>query len=330
MGSVQFAVGLLQSQPDSTPNGRIFRQTVEQVQLAEALGFRAAWLTEQHFNDFGTCPDPLTFAAHLAGVTRSIRLGTAVVVLSIHNPITVAERAALVDQLSGGRLDVGIGKAHPKQNYRAFGVEPEENEERFREGHDVLVKAWTEPEFSHRGRFLDVEDIRLVPRPLQDPHPPLWIATFGNPAMIRFAAEHGYRLMHSFARGALKENLDVYRQAYAGSGPMPGVSITRVVYVEEDGARARDRMRQAVAWYLDHSPGRPEKIPNYPIAIEEFFARFAIVGSPQECIDEIGHLRDQHGVDYVACIFGPGGIEHERIMECMRLFAERVMPEFAR
>jgi alkanesulfonate monooxygenase SsuD/methylene tetrahydromethanopterin reductase-like flavin-dependent oxidoreductase (luciferase family) len=319
VAGLRFAVGLLQSRTDSTPSGLIFRQTVEQVQLAEALGFEAAWFTEQHFNDFGTCPDPLTFAAHLAGMTRTIRLGTAVVVLPIHNPITVAERAALVDQLSGGRLDVGIGKAHPKQNYRAFRIDPEENEDRFREGHDVLVKAWTEPAFSYRGRFLDVEDIRLVPRPLQEPHPPLWIATFGNPAMIRFAAERGYRLMHSFARGALAENLGVYRDAYAGSGPMPGVSITR----------ARDRMRKAVAWYLDHSPGRPEKIPNYPIAIEEFFARFAIVGSPRECVDEIRYLRDAHGVDYVACIFGPGGIEHERILACMRLFAERVMPELA-
>jgi len=325
---MKFAVGLLQSQTGASPDGRILGQAVEQVRLAEALGFHSAWLTEQHFNAFGVCPDPLTMLSHLAGVTQRIRLGTSVVVLSIHNPIAIAEQAALVDQLSGGRLELGIGKGHPKQNYQAFGVEAEDSAARFYEAHDVLKLAWSGEEFSFQGRFFSADKVRLVPLPLQSPHPPLWVATFGNPEMIRFAARHGYPLLHTFAGDSLGQNLDLYRQEYVGAGG-PSLNLIRMVYLESDGALARERMRAPARWYLDHNPGRPPLIADYDKAVHEFIHRLGIIGSPQECIETIRCLRDEHSIDFLACIFGPGGVPHEKVMASMRLFAEKVMPEFA-
>ncbi len=325
---MKFAVGLLQSQTGSEPDGKIFRQAIEQVRMAEALGFHSAWFTEQHFNSFGVCPDPLTLVAHLAGVTKQIRLGTSVVVLSIHNPVSVAEQVAFVDQLSEGRLDLGIGKGHPRQKYTAFGAEAGENEARFYEAHDLLKKAWLNDEFSFQGQFFRAESIRVVPKPFQLPHPPLWVATFGNPDMIRFAAHNGYPLLHTFTGDSLKQNLELYRAEYSGTAA-PAMNLIRMVYIERDGAAAREAMRGPARWYLDNNPGRPALIADYDQAIDDFIKRLGIIGSPDECIETIRGLREEHHIDFLACIFGPGGMAHENIMASMRLFAERVMPAFS-
>jgi alkanesulfonate monooxygenase SsuD/methylene tetrahydromethanopterin reductase-like flavin-dependent oxidoreductase (luciferase family) len=325
---MKFAIGLLQSQTGADADGQILRQTVEQVCLAESLGFHSVWFTEQHFNTFGVCPDPLTLIAHLAGVTKYIRLGTSVVVLSIHNPISIAEQAALVDQLSGGRLDLGIGKGHPRQNYKAFGVEAGESEARFYEAHNVLKTAWSNEEFSFHGKFFEAEKIRIIPRPVQTPHPPLWVATFGNQDMIRFAAHNGYPLLHTFAGDSLKQNLKLYRDEYSGT-TTPMMNLIRMVYLEPDGEVARETMRGPARWYIDNNPGRPALIADYDQAIHDFINNLGIIGSPQECIQTIRCLRSEHNIDFLACIFGPGGVSHEKIMASMRLFAEKVMPEFA-
>jgi alkanesulfonate monooxygenase SsuD/methylene tetrahydromethanopterin reductase-like flavin-dependent oxidoreductase (luciferase family) len=325
---LKFALGLLQSQTGAVPEALIFRQAVEQVQLAEALGFHSAWFTEQHFNDFGVCPDPLLLIAHLAAKTQEIRLGTSVVVLSLHNPMVLAERAAFADQLSGGRLDLGIGKGHPRQNYTAFGMDPSESEARFYEAHDFIMKAWSGEEFSFEGAFFRAEKIRLVPRPVQAPHPPIWVASFGNPAMLRFAARNGYPLLHTFTGDSLRQNLQLYRSEYRGSGGQ-GSILTRMVYLEEDGDRAREEMRLPARWYIDNNPGRPAAIASYELAVSEFIHKLGIIGSPEECIEQIHSLHSEHQIDHLACIFGPGGVPHEKIMASMRLFAEKVIPEFA-
>lgn len=324
---MKFAIGLLQSRTGTESDGSIFRQTVEQVRLAEALGFHSVWLTEQHFNNFGACPDPLTLLAHLAGLTKRIRLGTSVVVLSIHNPVSIAEQAALVDQLSEGRLELGIGKGHAKQNYKAFGMESNESEARFYEAHDLLKMAWSKDEFSYHGDFFDAENIRVIPRPFQSPHPPLWVATFGNPAMIQFAARNSYPLLHTFTGDSLKQNLEMYRTEYSGS-ESPSMSLSRMVYLHEDGDRAREEMRAPARWYIDNNPGRPEHIANYDMAVEEFMNKLGIIGSVEESVEYIRQLQAEHQIEYLMCIFGPGGLDPQKITASMRLFAEKVMPEF--
>lgn len=324
---MKFAIGLLQSRYAALADGLIFQQTIEQVQLAEALGFSSAWFTEQHFSDFGVCPDPLVLISYLAAVTKRIRLGSSVAVLSLHNPMLIAERAALVDHLSDGRLEFGIGKGHPRQDYTAFGMDASESEARFYEAHDFIRAAWSGELFSFHGKFFEAETIRSVPRPAQSPHPPIWVASFGNPAMLRFAAHQGYPLLHTFTGDALRNNLEIYRNEYRGLD-VPDSILTRMVYVQEDGDRARAEMRGPAHWYIDNNPGRPAFIPNYDLAIEEFINRLGIIGSVDECIAKVRFLQEEHHISYLACIFGPGGVSHENIMASMRLFAEKVMPEF--
>jgi len=324
---MKFSISLFQSRTNGQSERTIYSQSLEQIRLAEALGFHAAWFTEQHFNDFGVCPDPLTFSAHLAGATKTIRLGTAVVLLSIHNPVVLAERAALVDQLSEGRLDLGIGKGHSKLNYGAFGISSEENEARFYEAHDLMIAAWAGEEFSFHGKFFDVEKIRIVPRPFQSPHPPLWVASFGNPASIGFAARNAYPLLHSFSGDGLQKNLELYLSQYSGTAK-PVIAIARAIHLDEDGDRARREMVEPTRWFIDNNPGRPAQILSYELAINQFLNTIGIVGSVEECIEQIRILQVEHGVEYMALIFGQGGLAHEKILAAMRLFAEKVMPEF--
>lgn len=325
---MRFSVSYFQSRTAGQLDRTIYCETIEQIQFAEALGFHSAWFNEQHFNDFGICPDPLTFAAHLAGVTKKIRLGTAVVVLSLHNPVVVAEHAALVDQLSEGRLDFGIGKGPAKLNYSAFGMEFEESEARFYEAHDLIKAAWAGEEFSYHGKYFNVENLRIVPRPFQTPHPPMWVASFGNPSSINFAAQNGYPVLSTFGGESLKKNMELYRSQYVGKSA-PVMAVGRAIHVHQDGGQARSEMRGPARWYIDNNPGRRAPILSYDIALDDYFNNLGIIGSVEECKERIRSLQDDYHVNDLFCIFGLGGLSHEKIMTAMRLFAEKVMPDFA-
>lgn len=325
---MKFSVSLFQSRTAGQSDRTIYCEAIEQIQLAETLGFHAAWFNEQHFNDFGVCPDPLTFAGYLAGVTRTIRLGTAVVVLSLHNPVVVAERAALVDQLSGGRLDLGIGKGPAKLKYSVFGMEFEESEARFYEAHDLIKTAWSKQDFSYHGRFFNADDIHIIPQPFQIPHPPLWVASFGSPSSISFAARNGYPVLSTFGGDNLKKNMEAYRSQYIGTGT-PIMAVGRAIHLHQDRARAQREMEGPARWYIDNNPGRRAPILSYELALNDFYNNLGIIGSVDECIASIQLLKTEYGVDHLICIFGLGGLAHEKIIAAMRLFAERVMPEFA-
>ena len=325
---MKFDVSFFQSKTAGQSERTIYCETIEQIQLAEALGFQAAWFNEQHFNDFGICSDPLTFAAHLAGVTQTIRLGTAVVVLSLHNPVVVAERAAFVDQLSEGRLDLGIGKGPAKLNYDAFGMEFSESEDRFYEAHDLIKAAWAQDEFSYQGKFFRADNVRIVPRPFQSPHPPLWVASFGNPSSVAFAARNGYPILSTFGGDSLKKNMDIYLSQYIGDSP-PVIAVGRAIHIHQDGNRAKREMEGPARWYIDNNPGRRGPILSYDVALDDYFSNLGIIGSIEECIERIRSLQTEYHVNHLVCIFGLGGLAHEKIMTAMRLFAEKVMPEFA-
>lgn len=325
---MKFSISLFQSRTNSQPDREIYCQAVEQIQLAEALGFHAAWFNEQHFNDFGVCPDPLGFATYLAGVTKTIRLGTAVVVLSLHNPVVIAERAAMVDQLSEGRLDFGIGKGPVKLDYGAFAMGFDESEARFYEAHDLLKTAWSTEEFTYHGKFFNAENIRIIPRPFQLPHPPMWVASFGNPSSIEFAARNGYPVISTFGGDGLKHNMALYRTQYTGT-TAPVIAVGRAIHLHQDAEQARRDMLGPARWYVDNNPGRREPVLNYELALDDYFNKLGIIGSVEECTERIRVLHTEYNVDHLVCIFGLGGLAPDKIMTAMRLFAEKVMPEFA-
>ena len=168
---------------------------VDYVVEADRLGFRHMFLVEHHFTGHGQVSASLTLLAFLAAKTRHIRLGTAVVVLPWHNPVLIAEQAATLDLLTGGRFDFGIGKGYRQAEFDGFCIPIEEATERFDEAIEVIRKAWTsDGRFSHHGKRWRYDNIVVEPEPLQRPHPPLWLAA-GSPDSIRRAAREGYNLL---------------------------------------------------------------------------------------------------------------------------------------
>jgi alkanesulfonate monooxygenase SsuD/methylene tetrahydromethanopterin reductase-like flavin-dependent oxidoreductase (luciferase family) len=164
--------------PEGSDQRDRYEQALTQACHADAVGFDSVWLTEHHFSRHGIVSDSLAVLGHLAARTSSVRLGTAVSVLPLHHPLRFAEAAATVDQLSGGRLDLGIGRGYQPGEFRGFGVDSAEKHDRFAEALDVLQRVWSaDGPVSHAGRYWSFEDAYPQPRPVQRPHPPLWVAT---------------------------------------------------------------------------------------------------------------------------------------------------------
>jgi alkanesulfonate monooxygenase SsuD/methylene tetrahydromethanopterin reductase-like flavin-dependent oxidoreductase (luciferase family) len=234
-----------------------FRDFIEYNIEAEALGFHGTFVVEHHFTGYGQVSATLNLLTWLGARTRWLRLGTAVIVLPWHNPILLAEQAATLDLLSGGRLDFGIGKGYRYNEFAGFCVPMDEADARFDEALDVIVKAWTAEEpFSHRGRYWQFDNILVEPPTAQKPHPPIWMGA-GSERSIRRVAQQGYNLLlGQYASPAdVGRSIAVYKGAVEASGrrfdPMQ-VGVTRAFFVTESQAekdaamerRLQNRMRQ--------------------------------------------------------------------------------------
>src|SRR5580765_5656461 len=175
--------------------GQGFRDYLEYAIEAEALGYRSSFLVEHHFTGWNQVSATLILQTALAMRTTTLRLGTAVIVLPWHNPVLMAEQAATLDLISGGRLDFGVGKGYRHSEFHGFRIAPEEAEPRFEEAVEVITRSWLSRErFSHRGRFWQFDDIVVEPPPAQKPHPPFWEAA-ASEASIRRAARRGFNLI---------------------------------------------------------------------------------------------------------------------------------------
>ena len=154
-------------------SGQFYAELLEQVAAADALGFDSFWIAEHHFHEYGAIPRPPVWMAAAAQRTKRIRLGAAVVVLPFDHPLRTAEDYAMVDVISGGRLNLGVGSGYLKHEYEGFGIDPEEKRDRFDEALDVLLKAWSGERFSYRGKYQRVDDVQLNVMPVQRPRPPV-------------------------------------------------------------------------------------------------------------------------------------------------------------
>src|SRR5262245_36609182 len=224
--------------------GEGFHDFVEFNVEAEALGYRATFLVEHHFTGWNQVSATLPLLTWLAARTTTLRLGTAVLVLPWHNPVLLAEQAATLDLLSGGRLDLGIGKGYRHTEFEGFCIPPEEAQARFDEALAILLKAWTTRErFSHEGRFWRFKNVVVEPPPKQAPHPPLWTAA-GSPASVKHAAERGHNLiLDQFAPAEmLGERIALFRAEVEARGrrydPMQ-VVVARDLFVV-DNERERE------------------------------------------------------------------------------------------
>jgi alkanesulfonate monooxygenase SsuD/methylene tetrahydromethanopterin reductase-like flavin-dependent oxidoreductase (luciferase family) len=252
---MQFGIfGSAQAHSGDLPpdTGQGFRDYLDYATLAEELGYVSSFLVEHHFTGWNQVSATLMLQTALASRTTTLRLGTAVIVLPWHNPVLMAEAAATLDLISGGRFDFGIGKGYRHSEFKGFRIPIEEAEPRFDESVEVMVKAWTSRErFSHRGRFWSFDDIVVEPPPSQKPHPPLWVAA-GSEASIRKAAQRGFNLiLDQYASPEqLAQRIAIYRTELKASGkpfdPMR-VAVARQCHVAKDKAEAEAALKRAAA-----------------------------------------------------------------------------------
>src|SRR6201992_2829050 len=200
--------------------GQGFRDWLDGNVEAERLGFHSSFLVEHHFTGWNQVSATLMLLTALAMRTTTMRLGSAVMVLPWHNPVLLAEQAATLDLVSGGRLDLGIGKGYRHSQFQGFQIAQEEAEARFEEAVAVMTQAWTTRQrFSHHGRFWHFEDIVVEPPPAQKPHPPLWVAA-GSEHSIRRAAARGFNLIldQYASTGQIAERIGFYKAERKAQG----------------------------------------------------------------------------------------------------------------
>ena len=322
--------------PDQTPSGR-YADLIAQSQLADELGFHNLWLAELHFySRFSVMPAPLLVAAAIAQSTRNIKLGTAVNLVPLHHPIRLAEEVATLDVLSQGRAIFGIGRGSIARHYDGYGVAIEEGRQRFQEALDMVLKSWTEDELTYQGEFYQADQVQVVPKPIQQPHPPVYIAANSQDTFpIVGAGGHNVLVtpMIISAEG-VKSGLASYRQTLSECGYDPGqvkITVNMPAYVAEDNKRARAGFEGTVNNYLGtlRDMGGASRGSNRAneLTYDLIHDELAVIGDPDECVRKLKGFQETFGNQEFMFWFNIGGmLPHEEVARSMRLFASEVMP----
>ena len=198
---MKFALFLLGSwtEPEADAQSRIFGEMLEQVEYAEELGFDSIWIAEHHSSRYGICPSLMPLLTHIAARTKKIRIGAGVSVLPFYNPIFLAEESAMLDVLSHGRLDFGVGRGSADYEYGNFNIDIDTRDVRTQEALDIILGLWTQQDFSYQGEFYQVKDLTIAPSPVQKPHPPVYMAVSRTPASVDVAVERDLPILTSFS-----------------------------------------------------------------------------------------------------------------------------------
>ena len=337
-----------------------FDEAFATAEMAEELGFDGVWLAERHFaaprsplDPMGAgipsvVSSPLIFAAAIAARTSRLRIGTAVLVLPLGHPVRMAEEVATLDNISRGRLDLGVGRSGFPRAYQGYDIPYGESRERFVEFFEVMRRAWTQERFSHQGKYYTFNDVCVVPKPYQKPHPPLRYAATTRET-FPMMGEMGMPIFMGL-RGTtapeVAQFLDVYRAAWREAGhPGEGDVMVRVpVYVaetsqqayseaEESTLRAYRRLsenlaRSATAAGTTASEERAERAERLTTVTYEDLLRDRLAyGTPDMVAERLAQWRDELGLSGVIIEANVGGrIPQERVLNSIRLFAQEVVP----
>jgi natural product biosynthesis luciferase-like monooxygenase protein len=330
----------------------IFREQLETLRAAEDLGFDYVWAPEHHFTEYGFCASPLLMLAAMATVTKRIRLASGVVVLPFNDPVRIAEEGAMVDLISDGRLDLGVGRGFQPVEFRGFGVEQAHSAEVFDEALQIIERAWMRDTVGFEGKHFNIQERAVRPKPLQQPHPPIWLASVTAPS-FELAGVRGCNLLTTLVPGfqppLSAEYLHAYRSALRTSGHDPDrkeIAALCMVFCADTTQQARQDFAGAVLWYFRTmekyiaSTGAPiegyqeyERIRRFAHTVdwdELLRTRTLVCGNPVHCIDQIEEIRNQYGFTQLICWSRLSGLDHRKVLRSMELFGKHVIPHFHR
>jgi alkanesulfonate monooxygenase SsuD/methylene tetrahydromethanopterin reductase-like flavin-dependent oxidoreductase (luciferase family) len=337
---MRFGTFHLIGSPSMAPAQQRFDETLSHIALADALGFHTVWVAEHHFSNYGYSANPLLVIARAATSAPRVRFGQAVIVTPFWHPIRLAEDIAITDLLTGGRLEVGLGRGYQPLEFRGFDTPQEDSRAIFEEQFEVLRAAWTKDDFTFHGQHFTVPTpVTVLPRPLQQPHPPIWLAVQSQTS-LEWAAAQGCDVLLT-GGGTDWPQLGTWVQLYlARRAATPGersarVGVLRHVHVTETDGEARaalwqSRWQRAVANRLRKGEERIEAGRNDltghvdELSEEEWWDR-VVYGTPERCVAQLRRQADQGVTDFLAW-FDIGGIPAEEVQRSMNLFATEVIP----
>lgn len=328
---------------------RIYEEHMEEWLAAERLDFDCVFLSEHHFTAYNLLPSPNVMLGALAARTERVRLGVMVNVVPFHEPLRLAEEAAMLDVLSHGRLEIGVGRGIDFQEVQKLGMDFDELRPRFQEGMAVMLKAWTQDEVEHQGEHYSLGRTAVYPRPLQEPHPPVWAAA-ESPATIEWVASQGFGMSTIFLpTSVVREKLDHYLGLAEAQGGRIGrhtFMLFRNVYVapsdEEALADCDPALSHMLFLFADAAlPPDPALLPDSYSFHREIFARsmeapetfkdieeagIVLCGSPATVREQLVAQVEELGLRQICLLFAFGNLPHEKVMRSLELFAAEVLP----
>jgi len=327
---------LLAAQFPGQSHGEVLDTVVEAAVAAERAGFDDVWFAEHHFMSYGVCPSAVTLAAYVLGQTGRIGVGTAVSVLSVNHPVALAEQAALLDQVSGGRFWLGVGRGGPWVDLEVFGTGLSRYETGFAEALDLLMAALTRDRVRGTGPAFTFGEVAIVPRPRTRPHPPVVVACT-SPASGALAATRGLPMLLGLHAGDdhKREMAACYSSAAPPGRPRPGHIAAVVAYVADTREQARRVLRRELPRWL--GPGlagyqRADRQPHPvrdPQAYAELLSRIHPVGTAQQCARSMTATIERTGIRHLLCLVEGGG-DRARTLENIARLGGEVLPEVRR
>ncbi|MET8060283.1 LLM class flavin-dependent oxidoreductase [Streptomyces microflavus] len=339
--------------PDDRPAPQYFDECLQLVDLAESLGYDHAKIVEHYFFRYGGySPDPVTFLAAAAGRTSRIRLGTSATIPAFQHPVKLAGKLAMLDNISHGRLDAAFGRGFLPDEFSAFGIPMDESKSRFVENVKAIKRLWSEENVVWEGRYHQFGPVTLLPRPVQQPHPPVFVTTARSAESCAEAARAGHGLQtvpNVMSTEQLQERLGIYRAEWAGSGRAAGTerihfSYPCVVAPEGEDARRMGRFDDerntaaisaaVAAWATTTSSAYPgyEQFANIGASRfdEKLAAQKLLIGSPDQVRGQLEQIAEWFGDDVTISLgIHSGHLSVEDAATTLRLLAEQVIPKLS-
>ncbi len=315
------------------PLASVYETALERFSIMDATGYDAVWLAEHHFSRFSVCPSVHMMGTMAAARTKRLRIGTAVSLAPFYNPLRLAEEVALLDVLSGGRVNWGAGRGFERSEFAAFGIPGEESAARFHETVDIVLKAWTNQRLSYDGRFHRYDGVEVLPKPLQAPHPPVWMAASSPPA-IEWAAAQGHSILMD--PHASRADLTRKRRHYAAKLIEAGhsdagrlIPMARLIAVDETEEKARAVAKRVAEWtvasYVGATHANVRQGPPRDFGgkdpIEFYLDDVMIHGSAQSVVEQIQSFGEEIGMNYL--------LAAPMSNRSFRLLTDKVLPRIA-
>ncbi len=327
-------VGILQFfgwRDRSVPLASVYDSALERFAIMDQTGYDAVWLAEHHFSSFSVCPSVHMMGTMAAARTKRLRIGTAVSLAPFYNPLRLAEEIALLDVLSGGRVNWGVGRGFERSEFAAFGIPGDESAPRFHEAVEIVLKAWTHQRLSHQGRFHQYEGVEVLPKPVQTPHPPIWMAASSTPA-IEWAASQGHNILMD--PHTSRTDLIAKRRHYGAGLAAAGfrdegrdIPMARLIAVDETAEKAHAVARRVAEWTIASYVGQAGNVRQEARTfggkdpVQYYLEDVMIHGTADSVADQITAFGAEIGMNYLMAAPMSG--------RSFRLLTDKVLPRIA-